>query len=263
MLLENRTAIIHGGSGAIGSAVARAYAREGAEAHLTARRREPLEEVAHWIDDDRHRDQPLRRRRRRLTPCAGSRWSLPVSRGRAAGSSGDVLDLRGRPLPLDAEDLLPLPGGVPVGDPRRRGLPQEDVAAHTGSLPDPAKGVQVDDQVVPGPFAGVVDPSRVARDRSPPVDPRHRAPHGHAHPDNGRQPQRAERVPARMTEDQLTQTDPPTHCEACGTPLQTGMVGIDEADIGNEPALPSTTVVEAFCPNQECSANKPSARGDG
>lgn len=56
------------------------------------------------------------------------------------------------------------------------------------------------------------------------------------------------------------ETEFPTHCEACGTALETGMVGIDEADIGNEPALPSTTVLEAFCPNPECPANKPEAR---
>ena len=65
-----------------------------------------------------------------------------------------------------------------------------------------------------------------------------------------------------MSENQFTKPDPPTHCEACGAALETGMVGIDESDIGNEPALPSTTVVEAFCPNPECSAHKPLASGD-
>ena len=49
----------------------------------------------------------------------------------------------------------------------------------------------------------------------------------------------------------------PTDCEACGTRLESGMVGIPEASIGNEPALPSTTVFELFCPNTECDANKP------
>ncbi|MGW4340681.1 SDR family NAD(P)-dependent oxidoreductase [Rhodococcus koreensis] len=52
MLLQNRTAIVHGGSGAVGSAVARAYAREGAEVHLTGRTRNTLENVAHRIRDD-------------------------------------------------------------------------------------------------------------------------------------------------------------------------------------------------------------------
>lgn len=46
MLLENRTAIVHGGSGSIGSAVARAFAREGATVHLTGRTRATLDEVA-------------------------------------------------------------------------------------------------------------------------------------------------------------------------------------------------------------------------
>jgi hypothetical protein len=55
-------------------------------------------------------------------------------------------------------------------------------------------------------------------------------------------------------------TDYPTHCDACGTALETGMVGIEEAQIGNEPALPSTTVMEMFCPNPECPAHKPQAR---
>lgn len=49
MLLQHRTAIVHGGSGDIGSAVAQAYAREGAEVHLTGRRQDPLDEVAHRI----------------------------------------------------------------------------------------------------------------------------------------------------------------------------------------------------------------------
>ena len=52
MLLQNRTTIVHGGSGAIGSAVARAYAREGAEVHLTGRTRATLEDVAHRIRDE-------------------------------------------------------------------------------------------------------------------------------------------------------------------------------------------------------------------
>ncbi|QQZ16766.1 SDR family NAD(P)-dependent oxidoreductase [Rhodococcus sp. 21391] len=52
MLLQNRITIVHGGSGAVGSAVARAYAREGAEVHLTGRTRATLEDVAHSIRDE-------------------------------------------------------------------------------------------------------------------------------------------------------------------------------------------------------------------
>jgi 3-oxoacyl-[acyl-carrier protein] reductase len=46
MLLENRNAVIYGGGGAIGGAVARTFAREGAKVFLAGRTREPLEKVA-------------------------------------------------------------------------------------------------------------------------------------------------------------------------------------------------------------------------
>jgi len=46
MLLNGRVAIVYGASGAVGGAVARAFAREGATVVLAARRREPLEAVA-------------------------------------------------------------------------------------------------------------------------------------------------------------------------------------------------------------------------
>ncbi|WP_217211700.1 SDR family NAD(P)-dependent oxidoreductase [Streptomyces sp. AC550_RSS872] len=52
MLLTDRTAIVHGGSGAVGAAVARGFAREGAVVHLTGRTVPPLEEVARRIRDD-------------------------------------------------------------------------------------------------------------------------------------------------------------------------------------------------------------------
>jgi hypothetical protein len=52
MLLDNKTAIIYGAAGAIGSAVAQAYAREGAEVHLAGRTAAALEEVAQRIQRD-------------------------------------------------------------------------------------------------------------------------------------------------------------------------------------------------------------------
>ena len=52
MLLDHKTAIVYGAGGAIGSAVSRAYAREGAEVHLAGRTRAPLEEVAQRIRHD-------------------------------------------------------------------------------------------------------------------------------------------------------------------------------------------------------------------
>src|SRR4029453_12902112 len=49
MLLDQKTAIIYGASGAIGSAVALAYAREGANVHLAARTEATLDAVAQRI----------------------------------------------------------------------------------------------------------------------------------------------------------------------------------------------------------------------
>lgn len=46
MLLKDKTAIVYGGSGAVGGAVAKAYAREGAHVFLVARNRAGLEAVA-------------------------------------------------------------------------------------------------------------------------------------------------------------------------------------------------------------------------
>ncbi|MEV5915626.1 SDR family oxidoreductase [Streptomyces chartreusis] len=52
MLLAEKTAIVHGGSGAVGAAVARGFAREGAVVHLTGRTVPRLEDVARRIRDD-------------------------------------------------------------------------------------------------------------------------------------------------------------------------------------------------------------------
>ena len=49
MLLENKIAVIYGAGGAIGGAVARAFASEGANVFLTGRRRAPVEAVAEDI----------------------------------------------------------------------------------------------------------------------------------------------------------------------------------------------------------------------
>jgi 3-oxoacyl-[acyl-carrier protein] reductase len=52
MLLDSKTAIVYGAAGAIGSAVARAYAREGADVHLAGRTTATLEKTAKRIQDD-------------------------------------------------------------------------------------------------------------------------------------------------------------------------------------------------------------------
>jgi 3-oxoacyl-[acyl-carrier protein] reductase len=49
MLLENKNAVIYGAGGAIGSAVAHAFAREGARVFLAGRTLESFEEVAEGI----------------------------------------------------------------------------------------------------------------------------------------------------------------------------------------------------------------------
>jgi 3-oxoacyl-[acyl-carrier protein] reductase len=51
MLLENKTAIVYGAAGAVGSAVARAYAREGARVHLAGRTLVTLDRLAETIRD--------------------------------------------------------------------------------------------------------------------------------------------------------------------------------------------------------------------
>ena len=49
MLLKDKTAIIYGGGGAVGGAVAKAFAREGAYVFLAGRTAEKLERVAREI----------------------------------------------------------------------------------------------------------------------------------------------------------------------------------------------------------------------
>ena len=49
MLLENKNAVIYGGGGSVGGAVAFAFAREGANIYLAGRTLESLEEVAKQI----------------------------------------------------------------------------------------------------------------------------------------------------------------------------------------------------------------------
>jgi NAD(P)-dependent dehydrogenase (short-subunit alcohol dehydrogenase family) len=49
MLLQNKNAVIYGGGGAIGGAVARAFAREGAKVFLTGRALAKLDAVAREI----------------------------------------------------------------------------------------------------------------------------------------------------------------------------------------------------------------------
>src|SRR5919197_389739 len=52
MLLEKKTAIVYGAAGAIGSAVTRAYARNGAAVNLVGRTAQTLDQVAGVIRGD-------------------------------------------------------------------------------------------------------------------------------------------------------------------------------------------------------------------
>jgi 3-oxoacyl-[acyl-carrier protein] reductase len=52
VLLENKNAVIYGGGGSVGGAVARAFAREGARVFLAGRTAEPLNRVAAEIEAD-------------------------------------------------------------------------------------------------------------------------------------------------------------------------------------------------------------------
>ena len=51
MLLTNKNAVIYGAGGAIGSAIAHAFAREGARVFLTGRRMASVDAVAREILD--------------------------------------------------------------------------------------------------------------------------------------------------------------------------------------------------------------------
>lgn len=77
MLLDNKTAIIYGAAGAIGSAVAHAYAREGAEVHLAGRTAAARTQSRHRTFQYRHRsrsadDPPGQRRHPRHGRRPGS-----------------------------------------------------------------------------------------------------------------------------------------------------------------------------------------------
>lgn len=60
MLLEGRTAVVYGGAGAMGGAVSRRFAAEGALVFLAGRTRETLEAVAEEIRAAGGRAEPAR-----------------------------------------------------------------------------------------------------------------------------------------------------------------------------------------------------------
>ncbi|MET7365632.1 SDR family NAD(P)-dependent oxidoreductase [Streptomyces sp. NPDC005566] len=84
MLLENKTAIVYGGAGSIGSAVARVFAGEGATVHLVGRTQAPLEELAGTIAESGGVSRS--RHSTRLTAPRSSSTPLP-SPGSPRGST--------------------------------------------------------------------------------------------------------------------------------------------------------------------------------
>ena len=85
MLLENRNAVIYGGGGSIGGAVARAFAREGARVFLAGRTPAKLEAVAGQIRSAGER--PRRRRSTRSTSTRSMSTPPPWRRMPVASTS--------------------------------------------------------------------------------------------------------------------------------------------------------------------------------
>ena len=85
MLLENKTAVIYGGGGSIGGAVARAFAREGARVFLAGRTPATLDAVAEEIRSAGGRAR--RRRWTRSTSGRSTRTPMPWRRRPAASTS--------------------------------------------------------------------------------------------------------------------------------------------------------------------------------
>ena len=75
MMLKDKVAVIYGAGGAIGGAVARAFASEGARLFLTGRCRAPVEALAQ--ESFPPADPP---RRRRSTPSTSRPWTGICSR---------------------------------------------------------------------------------------------------------------------------------------------------------------------------------------
>ena len=82
MMLEGKTAVIHGGGGAIGGAVARAFAGAGAHVHLAGRTRARLEAVAGEIGE-----QPTWRR---STCSTSAPWPRTPTPWRPAAGGIDI-----------------------------------------------------------------------------------------------------------------------------------------------------------------------------
>src|SRR5260370_1128965 len=100
MLLTNKNAVIYGAGGAIGSAIAHAFAREGARGFLTGRRMASVDAVAREILDGGGRAQ--------MAQVAALHW-LAIAKDLGTGApKGRMLGLRRQRLERRMV-VLPMP----------------------------------------------------------------------------------------------------------------------------------------------------------
>ena len=86
MLLQDKVAVVYGGAGSIGSALARAFAAEGATVHVTGRDKAAVDVVADE-DPSRRASPPRRRRSTRSTSGPSTSTCGTSSTPRAASTS--------------------------------------------------------------------------------------------------------------------------------------------------------------------------------
>ena len=154
MMLKDKVAVIYGAGGAIGGAVARAFADEGADVFLTGR----VAGAGRSGRQGHRRRRRIRRggRGRRARRAGGGRAS--AVRGRSGGPRRHLVQ-RGRHPGREASS------GVPLADAGRRAVRPADHGLHDVVLPDRAPGGAAD------------GPERIGRDHD-----RHRAPRADGHP---------------------------------------------------------------------------------
>ena len=140
MLLDGKTAVIYGGAGRVGSAVARAFAREGAQVHLAGRTQATLDAVAGEIGAAGTAV---------VDALDGEAVEAHAERIGAIDISMNVIshgDVQGTPmLEMDVEDYLaPVVNGVRTtfltATAGARRMPQGGVILIFGGSGDPVRG---------------------------------------------------------------------------------------------------------------------------
>ena len=153
MMLEDKVAVVYGAGGAIGGAVARAFAAEGADGFVTGRDLAAVEAVAKDIGPPAGPRRGGRSTRstsgRSTSTCSPSSTARAASTSRSTRSGSRTRTIARRP----------------AGRPRRRAVRAADRALHDVVLPHRAPGGPAD------------APDRIGRDHD-----RHRAPLADRHP---------------------------------------------------------------------------------